>query len=207
MEIREDQWRLIAFASVVFMVAMFVWVNQPEGSGAALFYVALVLFGLQVALFAKGTKGISADWPRNALIGLLAGGGFVLLHTWQPSIIRIGYPQVATGYLFGFISTQLVVSGLLAPGGEEFGFKEVLYKRVLRAKTSFLPAAIAISIVFAAFHLTAYGLATAAFVGAFFFSMISCYLTEYTGDCVASTIMHSVVNSFLLISPFVIVGT
>lgn len=207
MTLQEDRKRLIVLASIGFMLSLLVWVNFPEGGQPALFYAMLVGFWVFTAAYGK-YAGIGPEWQKHIFLGLIAGGGFVILHTWQPSIIRIGYPQVAEGIVFGIISARILIAGFLAPLGEEIAFRQGMFKWLFRDRLGFLPAAILISIFFAFAHWAAYGLgaASAAYVGAFVFSMLACYLTEHTGDCLAAIVMHSVVNCFLIISPFVVVG-
>jgi membrane protease YdiL (CAAX protease family) len=207
MTLLEDRKRLIVVAAVGFMLSLLVWINFPEGGQPALFYALLVAFWVFTAAYGK-YSGIGPQWQKNIFLGLVAGGGFVILHTWQPSIIRIGYPQVAEGVVFGIISARLLIAGFLAPLGEEIAFRQGLFKWVLRGRFGFLPAAIIVSVFFTFAHWAAYGLgsASAAYMGAFVFSMVVCYLTENTGDCLAAITMHSVVNCFLVISPYVVVG-
>lgn len=201
MAVARDEWRLIALAALGFMLSMFVLANEPEGGSAASWYIFLMLFWVGIAIYAKGSQGIGNRWVRNAFFGGAIGGAFCILHVWAPSVFNLGFPKAVE-------SVRFIIVGIVAPIGESIAFHQGLYLWVFRSRFNFVFASIATSLVFMSFHYVAYGLgaATAAFLGAFTFSMIACWLTERTKDCVAATSMHAVVNIFLLSSPFVVIG-
>lgn len=203
MTVSDDEWRLIALVSVAFIITMFLMANEPSAKEASTFYAIMGIYWVGLAIYVHGSQGIGSNWRSNVLFGFVFGGLFVFMHTFNPTIFRLGYPA-------GIIeSARFWVVGIVAPIMEEVMFRQGLYLWILRRKLTWIPAAIICSIIFAIFHWAAYGLgsASAAYLGAFTFSILACYVTERTGDCLASSVMHMVVNMFLLISPLVVVGT
>lgn len=202
-----DEWRAIVFVLAGFLLALFV-LTEPNGTEAANWYIYTFLISIGIILWMRGNQGIKKNWMPHFIYGLFFGGGFILLHTWQPSIFSLGLPRAVE-------SAKYAIVGILAPMGEEFLFRQVIYLSVLRNKYSYLnkkysvaAATLINSALFTAFHYVAYGFGvqTAAYVGAFTFSIIACWLTEKTGDCIASTGLHMAVNLFLISSPFVAIG-
>jgi membrane protease YdiL (CAAX protease family) len=123
------------------------------------------------------------------------------LHAWNPAIFNLGYPKAIE-------SVRFLVVGIIAPIGEELAFRQGIFKTALRdnKRLGLIPAIIITSIAFAAFHAVAYGLATAAYLGAGFFSVLACWITEKTGDMTAALVMHMIINIALISMSFVVIG-
>lgn len=202
MSIPDDEHRLITLAVIGFMLAALVWAN-PDGGSAASFYIALGLFWVLIFVGASGNQGISKDWKRNAVYGAFLGGLFILLHSWSPSIFRIGFYNAIADVRF-------LIVGLVAPIIEELAFRQGIFKTLLRDKkrVGLVPAIILTSIIFTAFHWYAYGFGqySAAFVGAFVFSVLACWITERTHDVSAAIILHIITNLMLIWGTFAVFG-
>jgi membrane protease YdiL (CAAX protease family) len=196
-KIKGDELRLIVLATIGLMLSLYVYANIPEGDSASLWYIALILYWVGVAVFVSGVQGIKPTWRVSLAWGGAFGGLFMFMNMWAPSIFNLPIPVTVEGARF-------LIVGIIAPIGEELAFRHGLYLMILRQRMGFLSAAVINSIIFALFHWVAYGSGeqTAAYVGAFSFSIIACWLTEKRGDIVAATLMHMAVNIFFLVKMF-----
>jgi membrane protease YdiL (CAAX protease family) len=98
-----------------------------------------------------------------------------------------------------------IVAVLVAPTCEELGFRGVLMA-LLRSRVPFYIAVLAVSITFAVYHVAAYGLGmSAAYTGAFLFSVLACIVAKWRNSLVACMIMHAIFNGFIL-AKMVMVG-
>lgn len=204
MAIPQDEWRLLVVAVIGFMLAMFVLSNEPEGGEAALWYIWLLIFWAFTFVGAKGNQGINKNWKRNIVVGAFLGGLFIVLHSWEPSIFRLGYPQTVE-------SARFLIVGLIAPIAEELAFRQGIFKTILRDKKRVgLGTAIVItSVIFAAYHWTAYGQSlgtSAALLGAGLFSVVACWTTEETKDATAAIVMHIAANLIMIWGTFSVWG-
>jgi membrane protease YdiL (CAAX protease family) len=145
--------------------------------------------------------GIDDNYNQDIFFGLIAGVIFVMMSS--VSSISIGipapiYPQSALPEVVNMLSSLIVV-GVLAPIFEETMFRGAVFF-MSRKVTSNIPAIIITSIGFSLFHWTAYGEAlAAAFVGAFFFSVVTCMMVLKTKSLIPGMIMHAIVNIYLFI--------
>lgn len=200
--------KLIYLFVVGFVVAFFLLANDLRSGSAPLFYILVglvTLFLLILYAVARGgaVQGIGNNIIKHAALGGVLGAVFIAMHALAPASIILGLPTRFIS-LTASETTVFLVAVVLASIFEEGLFRQLIFK-LQRKRMGFFVSAISNAILFSAFHMLAYQ-QTDAFVGAFIFGLIACYLTEQTGDMVASTVAHMVINGFLLISPFVIIG-
>jgi len=146
---------------------------------------------------------IGEEWRKDIFIGVVVGLAFVLLNILSPSI-SIGLPSLGLSISD---TARLVVVGLLAPIIEEIVFRGAFFGLFLKlgSKVNFSPTLIAgflTSIVFALYHLTAYGgsiaSASGAFIGAMVFSVMTIILILWRKNLLVAMIPHSIFNVWLL---------
>lgn len=130
--------------------------------------------------------GISSNWKREALMGLLYGIVFIGVNKLYPQFM-LGIPkQIIFG---GYFFTVCVVAPIL----EEAGFRGILLS-VFSNQPMWIRYGI-VSVAFSIFHWQAYGLAlSTAFIGAFIFSLISCFISENTNSLTTAIVMHGIFN-------------
>lgn len=195
-----------------------------KGSAVAQFLIiaaieAAVVVGLWGLLRIKGRnwRFIGVRKPKfgdllAAVIGFAAYFGIyivlaVLLRALLPQIDweqkqQIGFSNTQTGFDLVLVFASLV---LLPAIVEELLCRGFLYT-ALRGKLSFIPAAVATSVIFAVAHLQ-FGnnapLLWVAAVDTFVLSMVLVYLREKRGSLVAPILLHMIKNSIAFLLLFV----
>lgn len=137
--------------------------------------------------------GIDGNWKRDALEGGAYGLGFILINKLFPQFI-IGVPHEVLFGLGGLTLTVCVVAPIL----EEIGFRGIVYP-TLQKEAGENWAVLGASAAFSLFHWAAYGLAlTTAFVGAFFFGLVSCIVAKKQNSLIGVVVMHSIFNWWMI---------
>lgn len=178
-----------------------------------------IIYTLLHVEFGSTFKTLGFNRPRNKYIAYALAGfavyfvfyivGVLIAKQLAPGIDLekeqdIGFDTSARGITLLPIFLSLVI---LPPITEEIVARGFLFGG-LRSKLSFLPAAAATSVVFAAAHLggAKEGLLWVATIDTFILSLVLCYLREKTGSLWPSIGVHALKNGLAFIVLFNIVG-
>lgn len=147
---------------------------------------------------------IDKNWLHDIWIGAVFGIIFIIINVLIPAI-AIGFPSEA---ITASPTEKYVIVSLVAPIIEE-----LLFVSLLLTVTSFLNKwwqFIINASIFSAFHYVAYGASltamSASFIGAALFAVYRVYIARKTDSILPSLITHSIFNTFLITSRFVIIG-
>jgi len=157
----------------------------------------------EMTLIGINTKKIGEDLS----IGVGLAVVFIVLNMLSP-IASIGIPRLPMAAEWEQFGTVV----LLAPLAEEVIFRCValavfilIFMAIVKDKWIAMALAIVVvSVIFSVFHYTAYGGSftsmSAAFVGAFSFSVLACIIALWRKSLVSPIILHSLFNTYLYIS-------
>jgi membrane protease YdiL (CAAX protease family) len=196
-------------AAILGAVAFFVtaWLAINYSFNVGVIYSAIVIFSMIGYLEAgklgigKLLVGIPDHLQNQIVVGVALGAGFILLHFLAPGV-TIGVPVLPAAAS----GDQFIVSSGVAPVVEELGFRGI----GLALADSYLPwifAALAVSVTFSLYHYVTYGAAmSGAFLGAFIFSMVACFVVKRYKSIVPVIIMHAIFNTYLLLQMTMVGG-
>jgi membrane protease YdiL (CAAX protease family) len=134
--------------------------------------------------------GIAGNWQNEAIMGFVYAGAFIMINKMYPAI-ALGYPKE---FILG---SAFLTAVFLAPILEEVAFRGILLainpggfggwgKYALNA------------LIFSGFHVLAYGMALqTAFVGAFVFGLVACFVADRQGSLTTAITMHMGFNWWL----------
>ena len=128
------------------------------------------------------------------MIGLVLAIFFIVANIFAPSFITIGLP---TEY-FSTAQGNQIASVFIAPFAEELAFRGVL-DFLLSIPFGGFVAGIAQAIIFAVFHITAYGVGLqTALIGAFGFGLVSWIVSRWRHSILPVIILHMMFNAWLV---------
>lgn len=213
MALYEDYSRAIMLLIAGLILAAWIQINYSFETGAI--YITMMLISIFIYLIAdklgiiKGVGGpiltlfgIDKNPVVDSIIGVI--GGFLFICAMESTSLTMGlpppmYPLTSFAEQISIVS-DLIVRSVLAPIGEEMFFCGIFLWFTRKNVKYFTPAVIIVSLAFAAFHYTRYGAdIPAAYVGAFLFRFIMCYLVYYTNSILPAVIVHAMVNTQLYI--------
>lgn len=186
--------------------SIWVMINAGQFVTAALIYIVVglvsVFFYRQWDSFGKkgGLVGIDKNWVVDGIIGIGAALGLIFLSTLSPFIGTIGIPNVQS--LSGTIGRFLIIV-IAAPIMEELLFRDFIldYFDNKLVNAPFFIAAVISSVLFALFHLVAYGDSLSAAQGSFITAGLAglgfAYLRKFTNSNMANITAHMALNIWI----------
>jgi membrane protease YdiL (CAAX protease family) len=146
--------------------------------------------------------GININWKRDLKVALIASFILVTLTSLIPQF-SIAVPLLPQSS----VSTNFIISGIVAPIAEEVGFRVVVLNLLTGFITSFALIAITSALIFSLAHYFAYtggGLYTTigdniiSFISAFVFGIAMAYVVKRYDSVLPAIIIHSVFNVIIL---------
>lgn len=194
----------ILLVGVIFL-SLWVLINAGEFFTAGLIYVLMPVVSIflyrQWEYFGRKGKliGIDKYWGRKYLYGILTGIGLILFGEFT-SIGSIGIPNVQS--VASVVGKFLIIVGIAGPS-EELLFRDLMmdfFDEKFLDMPYFL-AAIIINVLFAFYHLSAYGgsisATSASFYTAFLAGMLFSYERKWFNSNATNIATHQTLNFWI----------
>lgn len=216
---REETTNTLAVLGLTLIASGFLLTTFLFTSGLVFTYlavVAIILMLISDLKWGKTKEPIygynSKNIPKQLLMGFLAVGIILFIFVGQRGL-SMGLPLAVENLDWLRKSFTIIV---VAPLTEEPLFRGGIftllhngfYNHERDNKTfATAAAAVATSMVFALYHIAAYGLGeTSSYIGAFIFSMTVIYVNVYTKSLLPGQIAHHIINAFLWMQKFAVIS-